>query len=101
MRGKIAAARTVARLKHLMIAPLRDVAAVAHDHGDVAAVVHSAAFPVQHVADILGVPAVVVALPPGWIPTDAFVKDSLIMPLVEEQGPNGKQFRVKFDIVLA
>ncbi|MEE1834682.1 glycosyltransferase [Streptomyces sp. SP17KL33] len=82
VRGKIAAARTVARLKHLMIAPLRDVAAIAHDHGDVAAVVHSAAFPVQHVADILGVPAVVVALQPGWIPTDAFPCPLLPLPRV-------------------
>ncbi|MEV6379104.1 glycosyltransferase [Streptomyces sp. NPDC051773] len=82
MRGKIAAARTVARLKRLMIAPLRDVAAVAHDHGDVAAVVHSAAFPVQHVADILGVPAVVVALQPGWIPTDAFPCPLMPLPRV-------------------
>lgn len=81
VRGKVAAARTVARLKHLLIAPLRDVAAIAHDHGDVAAVVHSAAFPAQHVADMLDVPAVVVALQPGWIPTDTF--PCQLMPLPE------------------
>ncbi|WP_079062460.1 glycosyltransferase [Streptomyces scabiei] len=72
VRGGIAAARTVARLKHLLIAPLRDVAAIAHDHGDLGAVVHSAAFPAQYVADMLDVPAVVVALQPGWIPSGSF-----------------------------
>ncbi|MCC9704344.1 glycosyltransferase [Streptomyces sp. MNU76] len=82
VRGKIAAARTVARLRRLMVAPLRDVAAIAHDHGDVAAVVHSAAFPFQHVADMLDVPAVVVALQPGWIPTDAFPCPLLPLPRV-------------------
>ncbi|WP_215457788.1 glycosyltransferase [Streptomyces sp. ATCC 21386] len=82
VRGKIAAARTVARLRQLMVAPLRDVAAIAHDHGDVAAVVHSAAFPVQHVADMLDVPAVVVALQPGWIPTAAFPCPLLPLPRV-------------------
>ncbi|WP_216590441.1 glycosyltransferase [Streptomyces brasiliscabiei] len=82
VRGKIAAARTVARLKRLLIAPLRDVAAIAHDHGDIAAVVHSAAFPVQHVADMLDVPAVVVALQPGWIPTDLFPCPLMPLPRV-------------------
>ncbi|QFQ97055.1 glycosyltransferase family 1 protein [Streptomyces phaeolivaceus] len=82
VRGKIDAARTVARLKQLLIAPLRDVAAIAHDHGDVAAVVHSAAFPAQHVADMLDVPAVVVALQPGWIPTDAFPCPLMPLPRV-------------------
>lgn len=82
VRGKLAAARAVARLKHLFIAPLRDVAAIAHDHGDVAAVVHSAAFPAQHVADMLDVPAVVVALQPGWIPTDEFPCQLLPLPRV-------------------
>ncbi|MEU6800723.1 glycosyltransferase [Streptomyces neyagawaensis] len=82
VRGKIVAARTVARLKQLMIPSLRDVAAIAHDHGDVAAVVHSAAFPAQHVADMLDVPAVVVALQPGWIPTDEFPCPLLPLPRV-------------------
>ncbi|WP_200302386.1 glycosyltransferase [Streptomyces adelaidensis] len=82
VRGKIAAARTVARVKQLMIAPLRDVAAIAHDHGDVAAVVHSAAFPAQHVADMLDVPAVVVALQPGWIPTREFPCQLMPLPKV-------------------
>ncbi|MFE7655188.1 glycosyltransferase [Streptomyces bottropensis] len=82
VRGKVAAARTVARLKRLLITPLRDVAAIAHDHGDLAAVVHSAAFPAQHVADILDVPAVVVALQPGWIPTDTFPCPLLPLPRV-------------------
>jgi sterol 3beta-glucosyltransferase len=82
VRGKVAAARTVARLKHLLIAPLRDVAAIAHDHGDLAAVVHSAAFPAQHVADVLDVPAVVVALQPGWIPTDTFPCQLMPLPRV-------------------
>ncbi|WP_327729789.1 glycosyltransferase [Streptomyces sp. NBC_00487] len=82
VQGKIAAARTVARLKHLMIAPLRDVAAIAHDHADLAAVVHSAAFPAQHVADMLDVPAVVVALQPGWIATDAFPCQLMPLPPV-------------------
>lgn len=82
VRGKLAAARTVARLKQLLIPSLRDVAAIAHDHGDVAAVVHSAALPAQHVADMLGVPAVVVALQPGWIPTDAFPCQLMPLPRV-------------------
>ncbi|MGJ5801959.1 glycosyltransferase [Streptomyces europaeiscabiei] len=82
VRGKVTAARTVARLKQLLITPLRDVAAIAHDHGDVAAVVHSAAFPAQHVADMLDVPAVVVALQPGWIPTDTFPCQLMPLPRV-------------------
>ncbi|MFF6782561.1 nucleotide disphospho-sugar-binding domain-containing protein [Streptomyces sp. NPDC012510] len=82
VRGKLAAARTVARLKRLLIASLRDVAAIAHDHGDVAAVVHSAALPAQHVADMLDVPAVVVALQPGWIPTGEFPCQLLPLPQV-------------------
>ncbi|WP_240501126.1 glycosyltransferase, partial [Streptomyces neyagawaensis] len=82
VRGNIAAARTVARLKKLLIPSLQDVAAIAHDHGDVAAVVHSAAFPAQHVADMLEVPAVVVALQPGWIPTDEFPCSLLPLPRV-------------------
>lgn len=81
-REKIAAAKAVSRLKRLMILSLRDVAAIAHDHGDVAAVVHSAAFPAQHVADMLDVPAVVVALQPGWIPTDEFPCPLLPLPRV-------------------
>ncbi|MBE7485012.1 MAG: dioxygenase [Polyangiaceae bacterium] len=37
-----------------------------------------------------------------WIASDAFVKDSLIMPLVESIGPSGaKEYSVTFDVVLA
>ncbi|MFF4830305.1 glycosyltransferase [Streptomyces sp. NPDC001315] len=82
VRGKLSAAKAVARMKRLMLTPLRDVAAIAHDHSDVAAVVHSAAFPAQHVADMLGVPAVVVALQPGWIPTAEFPCQLMPLPKV-------------------
>lgn len=37
-----------------------------------------------------------------WIASDAFVKDSLVMPLSESVGPSGaKQYEVTFDVVLA
>ncbi|MGI5499311.1 glycosyltransferase [Lentzea sp. CA-135723] len=71
MRGKLVAARTVKRIKPLMADVLRDVGLVARDsRADV--VVHSPSVPAHHAALMLGVPAVLATLQPGWVPTSAF-----------------------------
>ncbi|MEV0680202.1 glycosyltransferase [Actinosynnema sp. NPDC050436] len=69
--GKIAALRTMRRIKPLMVPVLRDLGTVARaSRADL--VVHTPSVPAQHVAEMLGVPAVVAALQPGWVPTSAF-----------------------------
>ncbi|MEV6715234.1 glycosyltransferase [Lentzea sp. NPDC051208] len=71
VRGKITALSTIRRIKPLMADVLRDVGAVARSSGaDV--VVHTPSVPAQHAAEMLGVPAVLAALQPGWVPTSAF-----------------------------
>ncbi|MBW4722149.1 glycosyltransferase [Saccharothrix obliqua] len=71
LRGKITAVRAARRIKPLMADVLRDVGDVARGSAaDV--VVHTPAVPAQHVAELLGVPAVLAALQPGWVPTAAF-----------------------------
>ncbi|WP_156755578.1 glycosyltransferase [Actinokineospora pegani] len=71
VRGKVTAVRTARRIKPLMGVVLRDVGEVARrSRADV--VVHSPSLPAQHAAEVLGVPAVLVALQPGWVPTGAF-----------------------------
>ncbi|WP_082404180.1 glycosyltransferase [Saccharothrix sp. NRRL B-16348] len=71
VRGKITAVRTARRIKPLMGAVLHDVGEVARASlADV--VVHSPSLPAQHAAEMLGVPAALVALQPGWVPTSAF-----------------------------
>ncbi|XVV00627.1 glycosyltransferase [Actinosynnema sp. CA-248983] len=71
LRGKIIAVRTARRIKPLMVDVLRDLGPVARDSkADV--VVHTPSVPAQHVAEMLGVPAVLAALQPGWVPTSAF-----------------------------
>jgi sterol 3beta-glucosyltransferase len=50
----------------LMDDVLRDLGAVARDSR--ADVVHSPALPAHHAAEMLGVPSVLVALQPGWVP---------------------------------
>ncbi|GAA0251537.1 hypothetical protein GCM10010492_59920 [Saccharothrix mutabilis subsp. mutabilis] len=50
---------------------LRDLGPVARDSkADV--VVHAPSVPAQHVAELLGVPAVLATFQPGWVPTSAF-----------------------------
>ncbi|MFS8097463.1 glycosyltransferase [Lentzea alba] len=71
VRGKITALSTIRRIKPLMADVLRDVGAVARTSGaDV--VVHTPSVPAQHAAEMLGVPAVLAALQPGWVPTSEF-----------------------------
>ena len=71
IRGKITALSTIRRIKPLMADVLRDVGAVARSSGaDV--VVHTPSVPAQHAAEMLGVPAVLAALQPGWVPTSEF-----------------------------
>ncbi|MEO6084246.1 MAG: glycosyltransferase [Umezawaea sp.] len=71
VRGKITAMRTVRRIKPLMARVLRDVGEVARSSSaDV--VVHAPSPPAQHAAEMLGVPSVLVALQPGWVPTSVF-----------------------------
>jgi UDP:flavonoid glycosyltransferase YjiC (YdhE family) len=71
VRGKITALSTIRRIKPLMADVLRDVGTVARSSSaDV--VVHTPSVPAQHAAEMLGVPAVLVALQPGWVPTSEF-----------------------------
>ncbi len=71
IRGKITALSAIRRIKPLMADVLRDVGAVARSSGaDV--LVHTPSVPAQHAAEMLGVPAVLAALQPGWVPTSAF-----------------------------
>ncbi|CCH32659.1 Glycosyltransferase, family 1 [Saccharothrix espanaensis DSM 44229] len=70
LKGKLAAVRTARRIKPLMARVLRDVGETARRSGaDV--VVHTPTLPAQHAAEMLDVPAVLVALQPGWVPTSA------------------------------
>ncbi len=79
MRGKITAVRMVRRIKPLMVAVLADVGAAARNsRADV--VVHTPGIPAQHVAEMLDVPAVLVALQPGWVPASAFPCPMIPLP---------------------
>ncbi|MFD1152422.1 glycosyltransferase, partial [Saccharothrix hoggarensis] len=81
VRGKVTALRTMSRIKPLMAAVLRDVGVAARAHRpDV--VVHSPTLPAHHVAEMLGVPAVLAALQPGWVPTSAFPCPLVPLPRV-------------------
>lgn len=71
VRGKFTALSAINRIKPLMADVLRDVGAVAKTSGaDV--LVRTPSVPAQHAAEMLGVPAVLAALQPGWVPTSAF-----------------------------
>lgn len=71
LRGKLTALSTIKRIKPLMADVLRDVGSVARSRrADV--LVHTPSVPAQHAAELLGVPAVLAALQPGWVPTAAF-----------------------------
>lgn len=79
VRGKITAVRTTRRIKPLMVDVLHDVGAAARaSRADV--VVHTPGIPAQHVAEMLGVPAVLAALQPGWVPTDEFACPMVPLP---------------------
>ncbi|WP_246843269.1 glycosyltransferase [Allokutzneria sp. NRRL B-24872] len=72
LRGKISAVRTARRIKPLMADVLRDLASVARDSAQVDVVVHSPTLPAHSVAEMLGVPAVLATLQPGWVPSSLF-----------------------------
>ncbi|MFC3453772.1 glycosyltransferase [Amycolatopsis speibonae] len=79
VRGKVTAVRTARRIKPLMAEVLRDVGVIAKtSHADV--VVHTTGVPAHHVAEMLRVPAVVVALQPGWIPIGEFPCPMIPLP---------------------
>ncbi|EME51204.1 Glycosyltransferase, family 1 [Amycolatopsis decaplanina DSM 44594] len=79
VRGKITAVRTAQRIKPLMAEVLHNVGVVAKtSRADV--VVHTTGVPAHHAAEMLGVPAVVVALQPGWIPTGDFPCPMMPLP---------------------
>lgn len=79
LRGKMIAARTVQRIKPLMADVLHDVGEVARaTNADI--LVHTPSLPAQHAAEMLGVPAVLVALQPGWVPTSEFPCQMLPLP---------------------
>ncbi|MFD7659489.1 glycosyltransferase [Actinosynnema sp. NPDC059797] len=79
LRGKVTAVRTARRIKPLMADVLRDLGGIARGvAADV--VVHTPTLPAQHVAELLGVPAVLAALQPGWVPTRVFPCPMLPLP---------------------
>ncbi|MFI9457024.1 glycosyltransferase [Amycolatopsis sp. NPDC052450] len=79
IRGKITALRTAQRVKPMMVEVLHHVGVAAKaSRADV--VVHTTGVPAHHAAEMLGVPAVVVALQPGWIPTGEFPCPMIPLP---------------------
>ncbi|MGI5502328.1 glycosyltransferase [Lentzea sp. CA-135723] len=79
VRGKVIAARTMTRIKPLMADVLRDVGEVARtSRADV--LVQSPSVPAQHAAQMLGIPAVLATLQPGWVPTKAFPCPMIPLP---------------------
>ncbi|MCP2262523.1 sterol 3beta-glucosyltransferase [Streptoalloteichus tenebrarius] len=78
VRGKITAARVARRIKPLMADVLRDVGAAARQGADV--VVHAPSVPAHHAAEMIGAPAVLAALQPGWVPTSAFPCSMVALP---------------------
>ncbi|GLZ32055.1 glycosyl transferase family 1 [Lentzea sp. NBRC 105346] len=81
VQGKITALSTIRRIKPLMANVLRDLAEVARSSAaDI--VVHTPSVPAQHAAEMLGVPSVLVALQPGWVPTSEFPCPMVPLPKV-------------------
>ncbi|OKA05249.1 glycosyltransferase [Amycolatopsis regifaucium] len=79
VRGKVTAVRTARRVKPMMVEVLHNVGEVAKtSRADV--VVHTTGVPAHHAAEMLGVPAVVVTLQPGWIPTGEFPCPMIPLP---------------------
>ncbi|MCR3754534.1 glycosyltransferase [Lentzea californiensis] len=71
VRGKITAMKTVRLIKPLMADVLHDAGKIAREvRPDV--VVHTPSVPAHHAAEMLGVPAVLATLQPGWVPTSLF-----------------------------
>ncbi|MCX2948827.1 glycosyltransferase [Lentzea sp. NEAU-D7] len=81
VRGKLTAISTIRRIKPLMADVLRDVGAVACSSG-ADLLVHSPSVPAQHAAELLGVPAVLATLQPGWVPTSEFPCPMVPLPRV-------------------
>ncbi|SES30114.1 sterol 3beta-glucosyltransferase [Lentzea xinjiangensis] len=81
LRGKITAISTIKRIKPLMADVLRDVGAVARSSG-ADLLVHTPSVPAQHAAEMLGVPAVLATLQPGWVPTSEFPCPMVPLPPV-------------------
>lgn len=81
VRGKITAISAIRRIKPLMADALRDVGAVARSSG-ADLLVHTPSLPAQHAAEMLGVPAVLATLQPGWVPTSEFPCPLVPLPRV-------------------
>ncbi|GAA1761568.1 glycosyltransferase [Nonomuraea bangladeshensis] len=79
LRGKKVALQVMRRTKPLMAEVFANVARVAEQGADL--VVHAPSMPGGHVAERLGVPAVLAALQPVWVPTAAFRNPMLPLPL--------------------
>ncbi|USX53904.1 glycosyltransferase [Lentzea sp. HUAS12] len=81
VRGKITALSAIKRIKPLMADVLRDVGAVARSWtADL--VVHTPSVPPHHATEVLGVPSVLAALQPGWVPTAEFPCPMVALPRV-------------------
>lgn len=70
VRAKRTALEVVRRTRTYLATALDDIAAAAPEDADV--VVHHPMLPGQHLAELLAVPSVPVALQPNWVPTDSF-----------------------------
>lgn len=81
VRGKITAISAIRRIKPLMADALRDVGAVARSSG-ADLLVHTPSLPAQHAAEMLGIPAVLATLQPGWVPTSEFPCPMVPLPRV-------------------
>lgn len=81
VRGKLTAISTIRRIKPLMADALRDVGEVARTSG-VDLLVHTPSLPAHHAAELLGVPAVLATLQPGWVPTSEFPCPMVPLPRV-------------------
>ncbi|KAB8191906.1 glycosyltransferase [Nonomuraea phyllanthi] len=83
LRGKKIALRVMRRTKPLMAAVFGDMADVVVDGAGQGAdlVVHAPGVPGRHLAERLGVPAVLATLQPVWVPTAAFRNPMLPLPL--------------------
>ncbi|MEV3986762.1 glycosyltransferase [Nonomuraea sp. NPDC049758] len=79
LRGKKVALQVMRRSKPLMAEVFASMTEVAEQGADL--VVHAPSMPGGHVAERLGVPAVLAALQPVWVPTAAFRNPMLPLPL--------------------
>ncbi|WP_165367671.1 glycosyltransferase, partial [Phytoactinopolyspora endophytica] len=82
LRGKVGLITTARKTRRLVRTYLGDIAAMVHDaraRGDAEfdVLVYHVSVPAHHVAELLGIPSVVMCPQPYWVPTDAFPDPSM------------------------